>query len=338
MTGYRLAFLVLIACLAFVPAFVGCNSSSELAPSPATRTADSGPYTIVTTCGMVTDIVRNVAGDRAQVDGIMGEGVDPHLYKPTRGDVKKLMDADVVFYSGLMLEGRMGDTFSKVARTGKPVFAVTEEIDESFLREPPEFAGHWDPHVWMDVTAWSQAVEFIAESLATYDPAHAEEYRQRSAAYQAELKKLDDYTRQVIATVPQAQRHLITAHDAFGYFSRAYDIPVRSVQGISTESEAGVDDINELVDFIVDNKVQAVFVESSVSQKSVEAVREGAKSKGHEIKIGGQLYSDAMGPAGAYEGTYVGMIDHNATTIARALGGEAPEKGLNGKLAAPVAH
>ncbi|MBX3414461.1 MAG: zinc ABC transporter substrate-binding protein [Pirellulales bacterium] len=328
--------MVLLLCVAVLSFFTGCEASTD--STSKTRVAKEGAYSIVTTCGMVTDIVRNVAGDRAQVVGIMGEGVDPHLYKPTRGDVKKLMDADVVFYSGLMLEGRMGDTFAKVARSGKPVFAVTEGIDETYLREPPEFAGHWDPHVWMDVAAWSKAVEYIAEMLAQYDPAHADEYRQRAAAYQAELKQLDDYTRQVIASVPAAQRYLITAHDAFGYFSRAYDIPVRSVQGISTESEAGVDDINELVDFLVGNQVPAIFVESSVSQKSVEAVREGARSKGHDVKIGGQLYSDAMGPAGSYEGTYLGMIDHNATTIARALGGEAPERGLHGKLALPVVH
>jgi len=329
-------------CLALVAlvATAGCdatNGSTDAESGAAHRAPGSGPYKIVTTCGMVTDIVRQVAGDRAEVIGLMGEGVDPHLYKPTRGDVKQLMESDVVFYSGLMLEGRMGDTFAKVARSGKPVFAVTEEIDESYLREPPEFAGHWDPHVWMDVAAWSQAVDFVANSLAEYDPEGAEEYHQRAEAYRAELAKLDDYVRQVIATIPAEQRYLITAHDAFGYFSRAYDIPVRSVQGISTESEAGIDDINELVDFIVEHKIGAVFIESSVAQRNVDAVIEGAKAKGwQDVKIGGTLYSDAMGPAGTYEGTYVGMLDHNATTIARSLGGEAPEGGLNGRLATPA--
>lgn len=328
----------LLAGVGILLLFAGCDASNGAATDATQRPRGDGPFTIVTTCGMVTDIVRQVAGDQATVTGIMGEGVDPHLYKPTRGDVKKLMEADVVFYSGLMLEGRMGDTFAKVSRTGKPVYAVTEGIDESYLREPPEFAGHWDPHVWMDVAAWSKAVEFVAESLAAYDPPHAAEYRHRADAYRAELTRLDEYTRQVIATVPQEQRYLITAHDAFGYFSRAYDIPVRSVQGISTESEAGVDDINKLVDFIVENKIKAVFVETSVSQKSVDAVLEGVRNRGAEIAIGGQLYSDAMGAAGTYEGTYVGMIDHNATTIARALGGEAPELGLNGKLSPPAEH
>lgn len=336
MTNVGVRSVVWLALVSFFLVSAGCDASKDSSANLTQRTADEGPYEIVTTCGMVTDIVRQVAGEQATVTGIMGEGVDPHLYKPTRGDVKKLLEADVVFYSGLMLEGRMGDTFAKVARSGKPVYAVTEGIDESYLREPPEFAGHWDPHVWMDVAAWSEAVEFVAESLAAYDPSHAAEYRQRADAYRAELAKLDEYTRSVIATVPQEQRYLITAHDAFGYFARAYDIPVRSVQGISTESEAGVDDINGLVDFIVANKIKAVFVESSVSQKSVEAVLEGVRSKGAEVVIGGQLFSDAMGQAGTYEGTYVGMIDHNATTIARALGGEAPELGLHGKLSAPT--
>ena len=209
----------------------GCSSesSSNAAVNPARARTGGGRYHVVTTCGMVTDIVRIVAGDKAEVVGLLGEGVDPHLYKPTRSDVKALMEADVVFYSGLMLEGRMGDTFAQVARTGKPVYAVTEGIDESYLREPPEFAGHYDPHVWMDVSAWSRCVEFVATSLGEYDPSHAAYYSRNAETYRRQLKELDDYVRRVIATVPKDQRVLVTAHDAFGYFSRAYDIPVRSV-------------------------------------------------------------------------------------------------------------
>lgn len=292
------------------------------------------PYRVVTTCAMVTDIVREVAGDKANVLGLLGEGVDPHLYKPTRDDVAALLDADIVFYSGLMLEGRMSDTFTQVGRGGKPVFAVTEGIDESYLREPPEFAGHWDPHVWMDVDAWSECVAFVAGELAKFDPASAEHYRTNAERYRTELKKLDEYARESIAGIPQQQRLLITAHDAFGYFSRAYDIEVLSAQGITTESEPGLDDINRLVDTIVERKVRAIFVESSVSSKNVQAIVEGAADRGHRVVIGGSLYSDAMGPPGTYEGTYLGMMDHNVTTIARALGGQAPEKGLYGKLSA----
>lgn len=290
-------------------------------------------YTIVTTCGMVTDIVREVAGDKAKVVGLMGEGVDPHLYKPTRDDVAKLLQADVVFYSGLMLEGRMTDTFLKVARKGTPVFAVTELLDEKFLLEPAEFAGHTDPHVWMDVKGWMDAVKVVARSLGEADATNAAYYTKNAERYISQLAKLDDYAKLSLSSIPKDRRVLITAHDAFNYFGRAYGIEVRGIQGISTESEAGVADINKLVDYLVERKIPAIFVESSVSDKNIKALVEGSKSRGHAVRIGGQLFSDAMGKPGTYEGTYVGMIDHNVTTITRALGGQAPERGLNNKLA-----
>lgn len=293
------------------------------------------PYTIVATTGMVADIVRHVAGDKADVVSLMGEGVDPHLYKPTRDDVAKLLSADVVFYSGLNLEGRMTDTLTRIGRSGKPVFVVTEKLEPSYLREPPEFAGHYDPHVWMDVAAWNKCVDMVAEALGQFDPDNKQRYANSAATYRAELKDLDDYCRQVIASVPKERRVLVTAHDAFGYFSRAYDIPVHSVQGISTEAEASVRDVNELIETIVSRQVPAIFVESSVSEKNIKAVIEGAARKGFKVHIGGSLFSDAMGGSGTYEGTYIGMLDHNATTIARALGGQAPERGFRGKLSAP---
>lgn len=308
-----------------------------LAPFPMKAALKKLPanYTIVTTCGMVTDIVREVAGDKAKVTGLMGEGVDPHLYKPTRDDVAKLLQADVVFYSGLMLEGRMTDTFLKVARKGTPVFTVTEQLDEKFLLEPPEFAGHTDPHVWMDVRGWIEAVKVVARALGDLDIENKAHYEQNSKRYIEQLTKLDEYAKQAMATIPKEQRVLITAHDAFNYFGRAYGVDVRGIQGISTESEAGVADINSLVDFIIERKIPAIFVESSVSDKNIRALIEGSNARGQAVRIGGQLYSDAMGRPGSYEGTYIGMIDHNVTTIVRALGGEAPVRGLNGKLAAP---
>ncbi len=319
---------------------VGCDSSVGHSHARTSTNADTTidpfdgefPYRVVTTCGMVTDIVRRVVGHRGEVTGLMGEGVDPHLYKPTRNDVKRLLEADIIFYAGLLLEGRMSETFIKIARTGKPVYAVSEALDEDYLREPPEFQGHWDPHVWMDVTAWSEAVALVADTLCGFDPEGAELYRENAEVYRAKLAELDAYVRQAIDSIPVGQRVLITAHDAFGYFSRAYDIPVRSVQGISTESEAGVNDINQLVDFIVRNQIRAVFIESSVSQKNIEALIEGAADRDWEVSVGGVLFSDAMGAPGTYEGTYVGMLDHNATIIARSLGGEAPEKGFRGQL------
>ncbi len=302
---------------------------------PSTGAADRklpSNYSIVTTCGMVTDIVREIAGGKARVTGLMGEGVDPHLYKPTRDDVAKLLQADVVFYSGLMLEGRMTDTFLKIARKGTPVFPVTELLDEKFLLEPEEFQGHTDPHVWMDASAWSEAAGAVASSLAGLDPANAAQYQSGAARYREQLARLHGYAKTSIATIPTRHRVLVTAHDAFNYFGRAYGIEVRGIQGISTESEAGVADINKLVDFLVERKIPAIFVESSVSDKNIRALIEGCRSRGHAVAIGGTLFSDAMGPAGTYEGTYIGMLDHNITTITRSLGGTAPELGLNGKL------
>lgn len=311
------------------------TSSSTVGSTGQTAAARSdSARNIVTTTGMVRDIVRQVVGERGTVTGLIESGVDPHLFKPTRGDVKRLNDAEVVFYSGLALEGRMSEAFEQLRRAGKPVFAVTEQIKAASLRTPPEFGDHHDPHVWMDATLWSQCVEHVGESLAKLDPPHADEYRQRATAYRAELTRLDDYARRSIASIPESQRVLVTAHDAFGYFSQAYGIEVKSVQGVSTEAEAGVSDVNRLVDLLVERKLPAIFIESSVNAKNIKAVIEGAASRGVTVRVGGELFSDAMGQDGTYEGTYLGMIDHNVTTIARALGGDAPEKGMDGKLAA----
>lgn len=318
--------VLLIFCLT---ALSGCGDSSSPAPSVGGK---AFPYKVVCSIGMVADMVTQVAGEHAEVMGLMGEGVDPHLYKPTRDDVNMLLQADMVFYVGLMLEGRMVDAFMKVSRAGAPVFPVTESIDESFLLEPEGFDGHWDPHVWMDVTAWSQCVAVVEQALSEYDPAHAEEYRANAEAYRSKLSELHAYVQQVVGTIPDGQRYLITAHDAFGYFERAYGIQVKAAQGMSTESEAGVADINELVDFMVEKQIPALFVETTVADQNLKAVLEGAASKGQTVKIGGELFSDAMGKPGTYEGTYLGMIDHNATTITNALGGEAPTTGFQGKL------
>jgi len=306
-----------------------------LPPLPATADDQARPYTVTATTGMITDIVREVAGDRAVVQGIIGEGVDPHLYKPTRDDIVKLMQADVVFYNGLMLEGKMTDVLVRTARKNPHVHAVTDLLAEDpggYVMTDPK--GHYDPHVWMDPRGWMKAVESVAGALAAYDPDHAGDYHANATRYLARLDKLDAYARTAIASIPAGQRVLVTAHDAFGYLGRAYGIEVRGIQGISTESEAGVKDINDLVGFLVDNRIAAVFVETSVADKNVRALIEGAEARGHAVKIGGKLFSDAMGHPGTYEGTYIGMIDHNVTTIVRALGGEAPARGMQGRLAA----
>jgi manganese/zinc/iron transport system substrate-binding protein len=288
------------------------------------------PYRVGATVGMVADIVKEVAGDKAAVTAIIGTGVDPHVYSPTRSDVAVLIKSDIIFYAGLLLEGQMADILVKVSRK-RPVYAVTELIKKDYLIHDAQTA-HDDPHVWMDVQGWMNAVTVAVDALVAFDPANADEYRRRGADYLQRLKRLDDYARSAIASIPDGQRVLVTAHDAFNYMSRAYAIEVMGIQGLSTESEAGLKDINRLVDMLVERRIPAVFVETSVSDKNVKALIEGAASRGHRVVIGGELFSDAMGPAGTYEGTYIGMIDHNVTVIARALGGNAPEKGMQGKL------
>lgn len=300
---------------------------------PADRSSVRGNgYEVVCTTGMVADIVRQVVGERATVTALIGPGVDPHLYVPTRHDIAALQRASVVFYSGLMLEGKMSAVLERLDGDRKLVRAVTADLDAEYLLESEDTAGHPDPHVWMDVRAWGRVVATVAEALGRFDPPHADEYRANARRYRQELEELDAYVRQVVASVPEAQRILVTAHDAFRYFGRAYGLRVLGIQGISTESEAGLEDINRLVDLIVRQDVRAVFVETSVADKSVRAIIEGAAARGKTVSIGGRLFSDALGPPGTYEGTYIGMLDHNATVIARALGGEAPERGWRGQL------
>jgi manganese/zinc/iron transport system substrate-binding protein len=319
---------VVAVCAGCVPSDSTPKGSESDSPS-----AFGGDYPIqaIATVGMVADIVRNVGGEHVAVTQIMGAGVDPHLYKATRDDVQMIMDSDIVFYSGLMLEGKLSDTLIKSARR-KPVVAVTEMIDASTLLEPEDLEGHYDPHVWMDVSAWSECVQAVTESLVEFDPAHADDYRASAEAYRGQLAALHQYGLESIASIPEDRRVLITSHDAFNYFGRAYGLEVLGVQGLSTESEAGLRRINELVDLIVARNVHAVFVESSVPRKNIDALVEGARSRGHDVRVGGELFSDAMGEHGTYEGTYVGMLDHNITLVTRGLGGEAPATGMQGKL------
>jgi len=283
------------------------------------------PVNIVATVGMVADITREVAGDKATVHSLIGEGIDPHLYKPTRQDVLQLTKADIVFYNGLLLEGKMADILEKLAHQGKSVHAVATLIADDQLLAKEGESSHHDPHIWMDVRLWSKAVERVAQILAEFRGEWAEDVQANVLRYKAELDLLNQYITEIMATIPDERRVLITAHDAFNYFGRAYNIEVLGIQGISTESEAGLNDINRLVDTLVQRKITAIFVETSVADRNVKALIEGANSRGHPVVIGGSLYSDAMGAAGTYEGTYIGMLDHNASTIARALGGQVPE-------------
>jgi len=329
MTWRSLIFLTLLT-----PILAGCTdpTASQGTDSRVSTVDPGSPIAVTATVGMVADLVRGVGGDRVIVNQVCGAGVDPHLYKATRDDVQAMMNADMIFYCGLMLEGKMTDTLIKMAR-GKPVVSLTEKLDEATLLEPEDFAGHYDPHVWMDVAAWSQCVDVIADELSTVDPPSEPAYRERATALQQKLAELDEYGKRVIATIPEGRRVLLTSHDAFNYFGRAYGLDVMGVQGISTESEAGLQRINELVDLLVDKQVKSVFVESSVPRKNIDSLVEGAASRGHVVAVGEkELFSDAMGAKGSYEGTYIGMLDHNITLVARGLGGDAPEKGFQGKL------
>ncbi|PLS17974.1 manganese transporter [Bacillus sp. M6-12] len=279
---------------------------------------DDGKIKVTVTIGMIADIVKNVGGEHVEAVGLMKSGVDPHLYKASQGDIKKLDEADMIFYNGLHLEGKMVDIFEKM-EAEKPTIAVTKDIPESELRGWGDDANAHDPHVWFNVRHWISATKTVRDELANFDPDNKQEYQQNANEYIKKLEELDEYAREQIATIPEEARVLVTAHDAFGYFGDAYDIKVMGLQGISTASEYGSKDVSSLRDYLVENKVKAVFVESSVPKKAIEAVIEGAKEKGHDVKIGGELFSDAMGEEGTVEGTYIGMVRHNVDTIVQSL-------------------
>jgi len=317
-----------ICAISLVP---GCQKT----PTPDTTLPSAGTrLKVLATVGMVADVVRQIGGDDVEVVQLMGSGVDPHLYKATRDDVRQIMTADLIFTSGLMLEGRLEDTFNKISRS-RPLFAMTSRLPKEMLLSQPEAEAHPDPHVWMDVAAWANCLNVLVEGLSQKIPARADVFRSRADTYRQTLVALHEYGLTSMASIPEERRVLVTSHDAFSYFGRAYGLEVIGVQGLSTDSEAGLQRINELVDLLVSRKVTAVFVESSVPQKNMLALIDGAKSRGHDVKVGGELYSDAMGPRDSYEGTYVGMLDHNFTTVARALGGSVPERGFSGKLSSP---
>jgi manganese/zinc/iron transport system substrate-binding protein len=277
----------------------------------------------VATTSIVADVVREVGGDYVEVTSLMGPGVDPHLYRASEGDVRRMSGADIVFYSGLHLEGRMGELFAQMGERGVSTVALAEVIDPSMLLRPPEFEGAYDPHVWMDVALWNRVVARVTEALSGLDPEHGDDYASRAALYSARLEALDGYVRGQAQLVPSERRVLVTAHDAFNYFGRAYGFEVRGLQGISTVAEAGTADVQDLTRFVAERRIPALFVETSVSPKSIEAVQAGVRARGFDVAVGGNLFSDALGGAGSGADTYEGMIRHNVNTIVGALkGGE----------------
>lgn len=286
---------------------------------------------VVATTSMIADALRQVGGERLQVTALMGPGVDPHTYRQTRSDIVAMTKADAVFWHGLYLEAQLEDFFKDLGKR-KIVIALAEALPKEQLLDNSAYAGRYDPHVWMDPRMWKDVVAAARDALVKLDPKGTEMFNANMQRHLAEIDALAIYAAKSLATVPGASRVLITAHDAFNYFGRAYGYEVLGIQGISTESEAGLKQIEELVNVIVTRKIGAIFIESSVSDRNVKALIEGAAAKGHKVVIGGELFSDAMGAPGTYEGTYIGMIDHNTTVITRALGGQAPAKGLNSRL------
>jgi len=286
---------------------------------------------VVATTGMVADAAREVGGDLVAVRALMGPGVDPHAYRQTRTDIVAAAQADLVLWHGLYLEAQMEDFLKGLGESGN-VVAVAEALPRNLLIGHDDYEDKHDPHVWMNPNLWARVVLTVRDALIATAPEHEAAFRANADAHLAELRGLAEYSVRVLSSVPTESRVLITAHDAFNYFGSTYGFEVVGIQGISTESEAGLQRIAELVDMLVRRDVRAVFVETSVSDRNVRALIEGAAARGHRVEIGGELFSDAMGEDGTYEGTYVGMIDHNATVIARALGGEAPERGMSGRL------
>lgn len=320
--NYNIKLTAIVPLVLILLLIAGCASGESTKEMKETgESAPQNPINIVTTVGMITNIVQIVGGPYVEVHGFMGPGVDPHLYKAKESDVRALQNAELIFYNGLHLEAQMGEVLEKMGEE-KTVVAVSDYIPRENLLDFTGYPGLYDPHIWFDVTFWMKATEKVRDSLKEFDPEHTAEYTQRAEAYLVELEKLHTHVQEQALRVPEDQRVLVTAHDAFNYFGRQYGFEVKGLQGISTQAEAGTKDVQDLAAFIADRKIKAIFVESSVSEKKIRAVQEAVRARGWDVVIGGQLFSDAMGNEGTFEGTYIGMVTHNIDTITSALLGE----------------
>ncbi len=310
MRGYALCFSILFA----AGALAGCGQTRGDDAAPPGRLG------VVATTSIVADLAAQIGGERVRTQSLMGPGVDPHLYKASAGDVTRLSEADVILYNGLHLEGKMGDVFERMRQRGVPVFAVAEaSVSPEDLIDSERFQGNYDPHVWFDVSLWKKAARRVQETLAEADPRHAAAYRQRLEGYLAELDRTHAYVLEQAAAIPAERRVLVTSHDAFGYFGRAYGFEVHGLQGISTAAEAGTADVQRLADLVADRRIPAMFVETSISPRGIQAVQEAVRARGFEVGIGGTLYGDALGDPGAEAGTYSGMMRANIDAIVAAL-------------------
>ena len=303
----------------------GCQKSDphnhRAASSEVKKFEGEYPIDVLCTTGQVAEMLRRVGGEHVEVTALMDYDVDPHLFKPRHEHVELLSNADAIFYSGLHLEGRMSDLFAQRARV-KPTFAVTEGLvsrGDKRLRQPEAFEGNYDPHVWHDVSMWSDCVHDVAEMLGKLDPPHAADYDKNAHEYMAELAELHEYCKAEIVKIPESSRVLVTAHDAFEYFGKAYGIEVWGLKGISTDSEKDLAHQEEVQKMIIERKIPAVFVESTIAHRTIEALIEPCRAAGWDLKNGGELYSDALGAADSDASTYTGMIRHNVQTIVKGL-------------------
>lgn len=300
-------------CLLLTMLFLGaCSEQTEK------KEAKEGLIVVTTTISQIADAVANIGGNKVEVHSLMGPGTDPHLYKATQGDITKLQEADVIFYNGLYLEGKMLDVLEKMNKD-KPTIAIADLISKNKLLSDVNDSQTVDPHIWFDIDLWKMAIEQVKNGLIQVDPNNESYYEDNAKQYNEELEKLKAFALEEMEKIPAEQRVLVTAHDAFSYFGRAFNMEVMGLQGLSTDSEYGLGDVKKLVDTLVTRKIKAVFIESSISERSINAVIEGASKKGHLVNIGGELYSDAMGEEGTEEGTYIGMYKHNVKTIVEAL-------------------
>lgn len=306
----RLMALVVIIILASGLILSGCGAT--------TTGIKNDKIVVTTTIGQIGDAVKNIGGEHVEVQSLMGPGVDPHLYKAKQSDIGKLQEADIIFYSGLHLEGKMLEIFEKMNKE-KPTYAIADSIPKDKLRKDQADNTATDPHVWFDIDLWKIALEQVRDGLIEKDPENKEDYIRNTEKYFAELDELKAYATEEMSKIPEEQRVLVTAHDAFNYFGAKYDLQVLGLQGLSTDAEYGLADVQSLVNTLVERNIKAVFVESSISEKSINAVIAGAQDKGHEVEIGGELFSDAMGKEGTEEGTYIGMYKHNVDTIVEGL-------------------
>lgn len=297
--------LIVLVCASFV----SCKSDKPT----------DGKFHIVTTTSMITDLVQNIGGDKVVVQGLMGAGVDPHLYKASEGDVSKLFNADMILYSGLHLEGKLVEVFEKMQKQKIKTVAVSDALDKKDLIGSTLFESNYDPHIWFDVANWEKITVFVADRLSEAMPENKGYFQANAAEYLKKLKVLKEEIETEIATLPEDKRRLVTAHDAFNYFGKAYKFDVVGLQGLSTATEAGVQDVQKTASYIIDHKVKAVFIESSVPRRTVEALQAAVNSKNNNVVIGGTLFSDALGNPGTPEGTYIGMFKFNVHTIVSAL-------------------